>query len=170
MALHLGRAGSFLCRTLSHVFTSDCSWSIQLMEVQDPALFLGLLEPPALLQRLACSGLCCHAGLPPQWIHLKVEHKKEPAFAGFIEELKAPKMEPSGAQPPISAPGAENEGMHAPPKLPATSPMLGAAPQGWTPQAVGVRCPPCQCAELVCKLGVPALDSLAQSSCACCTQ
>ena len=44
---------------------------------------------------------------------------------------------------------------------------LFSAPPGWTPQAVGVRFPACQCSELVCKLGVPALQSLARRSCMC---
>ena len=70
----------------------------------------------------------------------------------------------------ISAVTTENEGTHNPTELPApaATPMPGAVPPGWTPQDVGVRCPACQCAELVCKLGAPALESLAQSSCACC--
>ena len=97
-----------------------------------------------------------------------MEQKKQPAFGGFFEGLKATKMEPSAAQLPISASGAENELTHAPSKLPvpASSPVLGAVPQGWNSH-LGVRCPACQCADLACKLGMPALESLAQSSCAC---
>ena len=152
-ALQPGCSGSSLCRTLSHVLTSDCSWAIQFHEGAGPSII------PWAAGALSCH-LCCYSGwpvqgdvamqgFPLQWIPSTVEQTRQPAFTEFYAGSEATKMEPAAAQPPISAPNAEDEGM-----------------QGWS-LALGVRCPACQCAQLVCKLRVPALESLAQSSCTC---
>ena len=127
-----------------HVLTSDCSCAIQAHG--------GPCVVPWAAGALSCN-LRPHSkrpvqvyvavqGFPPQWIHSTVERKEQPALAGAFEGFKATKIEPSAAQPPISAPSAENKGDARPPHAASAShqPQQGPVPQGWN-QALGVRCP-----------------------------
>ena len=128
---------------------------MQLMEIQDPELFLGPLE--ALGCPLIVGGLLrCVAMQAPQLTAEQEElDNDESALAEFLADLKAK-----------STPPAATRGRRTLPELPtsSSSPVPGA-PQPANTQSLEVRCLACQGLELVLRLWVPDLESLTPRSC-----
>ena len=136
-----------------------CSWVMQLMEVQDPELFLGQY-----LQAHSCH-LRSYRGWPVQFcVAMQTPHRTaeqdeldndEFALAEFLADLRA-----------SSTPPAATRVTRTLPELPtfSSSPVLGALQPANT-HSLEVRCLACQRLELALRLWVPDRESLTRRSC-----
>ena len=133
-----------------------CSWTMQLMEVHVPEVFLGPLRPSAAICALIEGGLLrCVAVQAPQLTAEQEElDNDESALAEFLADLKA-----------SSSPPAATRGTRTLPELPTSSSSSVGAPQPANTQILEVRCLACRRSELVLRLWVPDLESLARQSC-----